>query len=1388
MIINTNMASLNTLRQLGNNEKATRSSLEKLSSGLRINSAADDAAGLAISEKMRGQISGLNKASSNAQDSISLVATAEGSLNETTSILQRMRELAVQGSNDTNTTTDRTAMQTEMNQLTSEINRIGNTTEFNTQKLLNGGSGTTSQITYTVASTGTGTAAASNGAVSASIQTASVAVGTGVTAVTKTTSSVAGNKVGEVGTFNTTGTSVAVGTGAGAWASNAASVKAATAGTIGSPTITTLASSTGGTGTISVVTDLTAGNTATATQTTTAAKQATAGVDNYQITAALQAGDTVKIGTVTFTGKAGVANAAAGEFSIDTGINAQVTSLKLAVDASTLAGTYTSSTNGTDTLTLTETNTLDGTATNAGAATFTATGTGTMAAIPAQTVAALATAGVQNYKLTAQFGENQTITIGTQTFTAKAGGANVASNEFNIGADVNATVASLKTTVAANAVIKADFTVSSATDTLTLTETNTTDGVLKNAGAATLGAGTAAQYGIEVRSNFTDGDTLKIGNQTFTAKTAGTAAAGGAEFEIGTSIADTVNNIKTAINANAGGWVKTNYTVATADPKWAGSNDNSLLVFTQKTAGVDANQVAMDATAVGTAASQKGTYQFEIKTNFEAGQTIKVAGQDFTATAAGSGLQDKTHFQVGTDVAGTAANLLTTLQASTLSFTNATPGKYDLTLKAATGIYNDTIVVTEHAASGTQLDVTPTGDFGVTNGAEVKGSYKFDLTTQFSDGDKITIGGQDFAATTAATHGAGEFYVGGTKEDSMTSLATAIGTSISGFTASASGTKLIMTETVADGVNTDLSTLATGSSITNRTAVKGAYNFDITTTPAAGEKINVGGQVFTAKNGSATAANGEFDISGGTTDKAAASLILALTSKLGSYDVAGTGSNITLTEKVASGSVGSMTGVSLTATSPGVAGDYKLTLTKNATVGDKITIGGQDFTAQDGTTGTNSTNSFKVGADANATMENIKLAIVANSTLDARFTSNVVTTKVDAFTDAKTISLVEKTGHELGTDLTATVTNRAAVAGVNIVNIDKNMDIGQKVTIGGQVFTAQDSSDSKSSNSATTFKVGADATATAANLAAAIGANTTLTGATGKYTVVQNGSSIALTEKVASGSALAAPTVTKAAGTAGSFQFAMNALSAGSTVKVDGTALTIKTGGNEIATAAEVKSLIDNDSTLKNKYDVVVSESSVTLTQKTGEESAKKPTLSFTTQAGSGFSSVMQIGANTGQTMVVDIKDMRAKAIGVSTASLADKAGQTVQVDGKQYGVSYTATSAVSNGSDNVSTEFALDISTADNATAAISVIDTATAAVSAERSKLGAAQNRLEHTINNLGTSSQNITTAEANIRDVDMAKEMTNFQKNNILQQAAQSMLAQANQQGQGVLKLLQ
>lgn len=138
MIINHNMSAMNAHRQMGINNNMQSKSMEKLSSGQRINRAGDDAAGLAISEKMRGQIRGLDQASRNAQDGISMIQTAEGALGETQNILQRMRELAVQAGNDTNTTDDRKQIQQEINQLTNEVNRISNTTEFNTQKLIDG--------------------------------------------------------------------------------------------------------------------------------------------------------------------------------------------------------------------------------------------------------------------------------------------------------------------------------------------------------------------------------------------------------------------------------------------------------------------------------------------------------------------------------------------------------------------------------------------------------------------------------------------------------------------------------------------------------------------------------------------------------------------------------------------------------------------------------------------------------------------------------------------------------------------------------------------------------------------------------------------------------------------------------------------------------------------------------------------------------------------------------------------------------------------------------------------------------------------------------------------------------------------------------------------------
>ncbi len=139
MVIQHNMAAANTNRQLGITTGRLGKSTEKLSSGYKINRAGDNAAGLSISEKMRGQIRGLDQASVNAQDGISLIQTAEGALNETHAMLQRMRELTVQASNDTNASEDRDAIKKELDQLTTEVTRIANETEFNTKKLLNGG-------------------------------------------------------------------------------------------------------------------------------------------------------------------------------------------------------------------------------------------------------------------------------------------------------------------------------------------------------------------------------------------------------------------------------------------------------------------------------------------------------------------------------------------------------------------------------------------------------------------------------------------------------------------------------------------------------------------------------------------------------------------------------------------------------------------------------------------------------------------------------------------------------------------------------------------------------------------------------------------------------------------------------------------------------------------------------------------------------------------------------------------------------------------------------------------------------------------------------------------------------------------------------------------------
>ncbi len=226
MRINNNMMAMNTHRQLGLNASSGAKSIEKLSSGFRINRAGDDAAGLSISEKMRAQIRGLNQASRNAQDGISMIQTAEGALSETHAILQRMRELATQSANDTNVGVDRGAIQKEINDLTSEINRIGNTTEFNTQKLLQGdgkvslskttlvtdgslsggAAASKTQAAYTATVTANNAQASSGAAINFSVQGQTLTLNWSDAVAADTAS---GNLIGLSGTANGTASAVA---------------------------------------------------------------------------------------------------------------------------------------------------------------------------------------------------------------------------------------------------------------------------------------------------------------------------------------------------------------------------------------------------------------------------------------------------------------------------------------------------------------------------------------------------------------------------------------------------------------------------------------------------------------------------------------------------------------------------------------------------------------------------------------------------------------------------------------------------------------------------------------------------------------------------------------------------------------------------------------------------------------------------------------------------------------------------------------------------------------------------------------------------------------------------------------------------------------------------
>ncbi len=1751
MRINHNIAALNTYRQLSNNNVQGNKALEKLSSGLRINKAGDDAAGLAISEKMRAQIRGLDQASRNAQDAISLIQTAEGGLNETHSILQRMRELATQAASDTNVDIDREEIQKEINQLTSEINRIGNTTEFNTMKLLNGGTAKTANIRYSVETAGVAEQAAVGATSAVNTVENSVAASTAeVTLDAPVVNSVQGAAaVGELNGPATVTASVAQGTGAiNNFNVDQASVQATSSGSVADSFKMIEQSVTGGTG-AAEVTELVVGasnlgrldgftvDTASVQQGTgaiektvitatgdTAATGAitynldtdgsadgTAYIEEYTVATQFTVGEKVTIGGVAFTAVAAGANADAGEFNIGASADDQAGSLKAAIDASSLvtSGKYVASV-ATDTITMTEQDvngntplgnaittasgkanytfgieitgnfTADDTITigdqtftavegAAGAGEFTigstisdtrdniieaistASGTyvddgetyvirtsdpsydnggyadnnlivftnvssATDANAGDMTDSSVAqtgeTPGVYRFEVKTNFEAGQVVSINGYEFTASDDAGAVTADQANlflVGNDVDETASNLKTAIAAakgaSAAEFANYTVDIGasgiySDTIELTEVAGTGNDLTAADVTTeTTAAVAAKYAIEITSNFEVGDEIEIGTQTFKAVASG---AGAGQFNIGDTVEETRDNIITAVDAGGATYVDNGitYDITKADASWEGADENNLLVFTAQVAQTDTNSTAMKASAVTQTSGTEGKYGFEIANNFAAGETItindyeftamvdnapavsnasvagvagtlgdntiaitnhagwaagdtiEIDGQTFTAVASGADAAAG-EFNLGADAAGLATSLVSALQANTTindrytiadngdgtfdlveknalgnnasitvntagigdatngenagavaatarvdtytitsdlvagqtvtidgeTFTavdgeaDAAAGEFsttgdlearaaglaaainaNVTLSAsytaaatsggaftltevisgtggavsagaatieenttdgfvigttldataanlkdaidlakaagatefanyttsigAAGIYSDTIYLTEVAATGNDLAAD---DVAVTHVTAAQGTYSFEVSENFAIGDKIEIGGVTFTAM-AADNGnnntATTFEVGTNAAATAANLKDAIDLSslVAGgeYTAALStdkfgyANKITLTEATADGAD------LTGPTVSQVTAVQGQYEMELKTNFKADETIDIGGQTFTAKASGANAANGEFNV-GLTTADTAQSLEAALTAKLGAagtneYTISRTGNILEFSEVAATGSAitkGATSGIGE------VLGQYTFSIDSNFTVGDKITIDGTEFEAV--ASGADTANGkFVVGATIAETTDNLVEALNDSAT-NVRFTASVVTDNTTPSNPQYSIKMVENSA--TGTDLTSISEDFVQeVQGTYTFDVNTNFAAGDRLAIDGTTLVAGATGENG-------FTVGTTAEETAANIAAAINAHSTLGS---RFTADSTGTKIGVEENAgeATGEDLADPTV-RGDATAGEYSFQMSALKAGSIVTIDNQELTLTSGGTEAETAAALKTAIEANTTLNTKYTVAATGAEVTLTQIEGQESATAPTLTYTTQAGAGFRTQMQIGASTGQSMSLDVNDMRANALEITSAT--GTAGQTVEVEGKQYAVAWTSAQSVTNGTDDIAVEFALDVSTHDNATAAVKVINDAIEAVSAERSKLGAYQNRLEHTINNLGTSSENLTAAESRVRDVDMAKEMMEFTKNNILTQAAQAMLAQANQQPEGVLQLL-
>jgi len=595
----------------------------------------------------------------------------------------------------------------------------------------------------------------------------------------------------------------------------------------------------------------------------------------------------------------------------------------------------------------------------------------------------------------------------------------------------------------------------------------------------------------------------------------------------------------------------------------------------------------------------------------------------------------------------------------------------------------------------------------------------------------------------------------------------------------------------------DFASMTGSKSLANGKAeVKGVYKFKMTDMiNEAGDTITIGGKTFTAVKSGADATKGQFNISTTATLQIASLQAAASIVFDGKLTAATSGDTLILTEDV-----GEATGVKLSnATVAGSGQDDKLIIRdlsgNNAT---KVTLEKNGSNALNVSISAASGLLIKLAdtdADKNTAAE-IQKAVRALG----EQTINGVKVDLTKFEfEAKGNWDTKSIGDNISKGTAAMGSLKAGVQEVKgeyTFNVTTPFAEGDTLVVEGQKFTAVVGGADSSKGQ---FNIAADQNTQAANIKAALSLNEVIGG---KYTVTNNASSneIKLTEKVADGTDLTAKDIAvRATGTPGEYNVKIDALlESGAKFKLDDQEITVSSknthsgyaNGTAVQTQAtledQTKALADTinkNKDLNQKYTASVgSDGTLVIKQNDIYSSEVAPKISTKNSSEGEFVAKLQIGANSDQSLTINVTDMRASALSIT----GDGSQATVTASNGKV-ASYSTVKNVTDGTSNDNSEYALDVSSFEKATAAISVINDAIESVSSERSKLGAFQNRLEHTIANLGTSSENLTSAESRIRDVDMAKEMMNFSKNNILSQASQAMLAQAKSQPEAVLQLL-